>query len=313
MKRNKKKGIWASVRDAGCARCLAGLFSLGMALSAVSVSIMPALVVSAEEFTVTDAGGTAVIQTDALNVRSGPGKEYEAIGKARAGEEYTVSGETENGWYRIDYNGGEGYVSGEYVTVALSGQEKEADAENGEEKEVAPIPGLPGVWQKIKAGGMLSVAAAILIPVLILAIVFTVRSMMRAGDEEEDEDYPDDEEFEEDEYDPEDGEFEEDGYDPEDEEFEEDGYDPEAVEPAAEKEEDLREERAREAFLRREVAPYIEEETALRRAAEELEAKKAAGKDEETDEELRQAMEKLSELQQEIERIKQKKEKESDK
>ena len=301
MKRNKKKGIWASVRDAGCARCLAGLFSLGMALSAVSVSVMPALVVSAEEFTVTDAGGTAVIQTDALNVRSGPGKEYEAIGKARAGEEYTVSGETENGWYRIDYNGGEGYVSGEYVTVALSGQEKEADAENGEEKEVAPIPGLPGVWQKIKAGGMLSVAAAILIPVLILAIVFTVRSMMRAGDEEEDEDYPDDEEFEEDEYDPEDG------------EFEEDGYDPEAVEPAAEKEEDLREERAREAFLRREVAPYIEEEAALRRAAEELEAKKAAGKDEETDEELRQAMEKLSELQQEIERIKQKKEKESDK
>ena len=301
MKRNKKKGIWASVRDAGCARCLAGLFSLGMALSAVSVSVMPALVVSAEEFTVTDAGGTAVIQTDALNVRSGPGKEYEAIGKARAGEEYTVSGETENGWYRIDYNGGEGYVSGEYVTVALSGQEKEADAENGEEKEVAPIPGLPGVWQKIKAGGMLSVAAAILIPVLILAIVFTVRSMMRAGDEEEDEDYPDDEEFEED------------GYDPEDEEFEEDGYGPEAVEPAAEKEEDLREERAREAFLRREVAPYIEEEAALRRAAEELEAKKAAGKDEETDEELRQAMEKLSELQQEIERIKQKKEKESDK
>ena len=301
MKRNKKKGIWASVRDAGCARCLAGLFSLGMALSAVSVSVMPALVVSAEEFTVTDAGGTAVIQTDALNVRSGPGKEYEAIGKARAGEEYTVSGETENGWYRIDYNGGEGYVSGEYVTVALSGQEKEADAENGEEKEVAPIPGLPGVWQKIKAGGMLSVAAAILIPVLILAIVFTVRSMMRAGDEEEDKDYPDDEEFEEDEYDPEDG------------EFEEDGYDPEAVETAAEKEEDLREERAREAFLRREVAPYIEEEAALRRAAEELEAKKAAGKDEETDEELRQAMEKLSELQQEIERIKQKKEKESDK
>lgn len=289
MKRNKKKGIWASVRDAGCARCLAGLFSLGMALSAVSVSVMPALVVSAEEFTVTDAGGTAVIQTDALNVRSGQGKEYEAIGKARAGEEYTVSGETENGWYRIDYNGGEGYVSGEYVTVALSGQEKEADAENGEEKEVAPIPGLPGVWQKIKAGGMLSVAAAILIPVLILAIVFTVRSMMRAGDEEEDEDYPDDEEFEE------------------------DGYGPEAVEPAAEKEEDLREERAREAFLRREVAPYIEEEAALRRAAEELEAKKAAGKDEETDEELRQAMEKLSELQQEIERIKQKKEKESDK
>lgn len=45
----------------------------------------------------------------------------------RAGQPLSVTGKCSNGWYRIDYNGGVGYVSGDYVTVA-PGQDEKSDA-----------------------------------------------------------------------------------------------------------------------------------------------------------------------------------------
>ena len=39
----------------------------------------------------------------------------------------SVTGKCSNGWYRIEYNGGVGYVSGDYVTVA-PGQSEKSDA-----------------------------------------------------------------------------------------------------------------------------------------------------------------------------------------
>ena len=50
----------------------------------------------------------------ALNVRSGPGTNYNILGKLYSGELVEILGST-GGWYKISYNGGTGYVSAEYV------------------------------------------------------------------------------------------------------------------------------------------------------------------------------------------------------
>ncbi len=239
-----------------------------------ALATMPALTLQAEEFSVTDVTGVATIQADALNVRTGPGKEYEALGKAKAGEEYMVTGES-GGWYRIDYNGTEGYVTGEYVQFAEKTSDGDSQKTEVPEEEVAPIPGLPGIWQKIKSGGIVPILAVVLIPIVLIGLGFTVHSLMRGEDDAEDfdeEDFEGEEEFAGDE-----------GFEGDEEHFDE---------------------RAGEAYLSREVAPFIEEEERLRKEAEALEARQEKQKATETDEELQNAMEKLAELQKEIERIK---------
>ena len=57
------------------------------------------------------------ITTGLLNVRSGPGTEYGVVGSLVMGEKVHRTGiYAENGWYRIDYNGAECYISGKYCT-----------------------------------------------------------------------------------------------------------------------------------------------------------------------------------------------------
>ena len=60
--------------------------------------------------------GTVKISSNTLNVRKGPGTGYARIGSVKKGATVTILGE-ENGWYKIEYNGGTGYVSKEYVQV----------------------------------------------------------------------------------------------------------------------------------------------------------------------------------------------------
>ena len=49
-----------------------------------------------------------------LKVRSGPGTSYEEIGRATVGNKYTYLGQ-QSGWYKISFEGGEGWVSGDYA------------------------------------------------------------------------------------------------------------------------------------------------------------------------------------------------------
>lgn len=49
-----------------------------------------------------------------LRVRSGPGKSYAEIGRATPGEKYTHLGE-QSGWFKIDFHGRDGWVSGDYA------------------------------------------------------------------------------------------------------------------------------------------------------------------------------------------------------
>ena len=59
---------------------------------------------------------TGTITADRLNIRSGYGTNYSVIGTLTNGTKVEIV-ESQNGWYKIKYNGGYGYVSGDYVKV----------------------------------------------------------------------------------------------------------------------------------------------------------------------------------------------------
>ncbi|MBD5554778.1 MAG: SH3 domain-containing protein [Roseburia sp.] len=50
-----------------------------------------------------------------VNVRKGPSADTEKIGSLSTNQKVTVTGQAENGWYRIDCNGEAGYVSDKYL------------------------------------------------------------------------------------------------------------------------------------------------------------------------------------------------------
>ncbi|TYR78932.1 SH3 domain-containing protein [Priestia megaterium] len=63
------------------------------------------------------ASTTYKVTASALHVRSGAGTSYKSIGKVYKGQTLSVSAKQSNGWYKINYNGKTGYVSGKYVQV----------------------------------------------------------------------------------------------------------------------------------------------------------------------------------------------------
>lgn len=67
--------------------------------------------------------------TVTLNVRSAPSKDSDKLGMVGQETPLSVTGKCANGWYRIDYNGGVGFVSGDYVAASQdSTQAQNADA-----------------------------------------------------------------------------------------------------------------------------------------------------------------------------------------
>ena len=59
---------------------------------------------------------TGVVTATSLNVRSGYGSSYSKIGTLSNGAKVEIV-ESKNGWHKIKYNGGYGYVSGDYIKV----------------------------------------------------------------------------------------------------------------------------------------------------------------------------------------------------
>ena len=70
---------------------------------------------SVPAFTVNDMNSTMYVNS-AVNVRKGPGTEYEVIGSLAGNVSVQVTGQASTGWYRISYNGGEGYCSNNYLS-----------------------------------------------------------------------------------------------------------------------------------------------------------------------------------------------------
>lgn len=74
--------------------------------------------------------GWAMVTTegDPLNLRSGAGTTFNAIAKIHNGASVKVLG-VFDGWYKITYNGAEGYVSSDYITLTADdkGTRKDGD------------------------------------------------------------------------------------------------------------------------------------------------------------------------------------------
>ena len=65
-------------------------------------------------YTVTDMEKTMYVQRS-VNVRSGPGTGYDKIGALNTNDEVKITGQADNGWYRIEYKGNAGFVSNNYL------------------------------------------------------------------------------------------------------------------------------------------------------------------------------------------------------
>jgi len=68
--------------------------------------------------TPTLAQAAEVVANSQVNVRGGPGTNYNIVGAADAGQHFPITGKNNDGtWWQIDYNGQKGWVFGELVTA----------------------------------------------------------------------------------------------------------------------------------------------------------------------------------------------------
>lgn len=98
--------------------------------------------------------GAGTVTADALRLRSTPAAEGEILATASSGTNVVVLEEAENGWYKVNYNSVEGYMSGEYLDVATK-----ADTDLGYGKVDAD-----GSTLNMRAGASTSFASLCSIP-----------------------------------------------------------------------------------------------------------------------------------------------------
>ena len=67
--------------------------------------------------TVTGVNDTVYINGNGVNVRSGPGTEYDILGTENNGKQLARTGRTSNGWSQVAYNGQTAYVIDSYLTT----------------------------------------------------------------------------------------------------------------------------------------------------------------------------------------------------
>lgn len=65
--------------------------------------------------TVQQGTGTYTVNVSSLNVRTGPSTSHTVLGSVNKGKTVQVVGEVQD-WFKINFNGGTGYVSKDFVT-----------------------------------------------------------------------------------------------------------------------------------------------------------------------------------------------------
>ena len=70
----------------------------------------------------TIAYGAATVTASALNIRSGPGTTYSILGMVRKNNRVVILERTSEDWYKINYQGTEGYVSTDYLNNILKAE-----------------------------------------------------------------------------------------------------------------------------------------------------------------------------------------------
>ena len=82
-----------------------------------SMSETPAPASDTETATAETESATVTILGD-MNIRSGPGTDYDRIGGATAGEAFVITGKSPDGeWWQIDFDGQSGWIYAPYVTA----------------------------------------------------------------------------------------------------------------------------------------------------------------------------------------------------
>ena len=210
MKRDRLKSGILSVKYA---------VKMAMASILLSVFLFSGVVYAEEDYKVTEMNMQGTIKTDSsLNVRSGPGKEYESIDKVSNDVVLKITGLADNGWYQVEIGGRTGYVSGQYVDTVEIVQEEAA--EPGEEEVIGePEEGYRGLNQSPFV--MKTAAIGGIIVVVLVMLFLTVKGIRKGGDDQDD-DYEDDGDYEADDYE-DDGDYEADDYD-DDGDYEADDY-----------------------------------------------------------------------------------------
>ena len=66
--------------------------------------------------------GAGTVTADALRLRSTPATGGEILATVSSGTSVVVLDEAEDGWYKVNYNSVEGYMSGEYLDVATKAE-----------------------------------------------------------------------------------------------------------------------------------------------------------------------------------------------
>lgn len=67
-------------------------------------------------YDVTDIEDKTMYSKTSLNVRKGPGTNFDKVGTLSLNEAVKCVGQCENGWYKIEFNGSDAYVSGKYLS-----------------------------------------------------------------------------------------------------------------------------------------------------------------------------------------------------
>ena len=91
------------------------------------------------------AGGTLAVNGEDVNVRSGPGTGYEALGQVSRGVTLTVTGKSDN-WYQVEYKGGTGYIIEDYVILNSAEPAADSAQDTAAMDEAALAATLEGDW-----------------------------------------------------------------------------------------------------------------------------------------------------------------------
>ncbi len=71
----------------------------------------------------------AIIETNHLNVRSGPGTHFEKIDQVNTNEIYQII-QIQDDWVEIEINGNSGWITTEYITIEQETEEQSSETEN---------------------------------------------------------------------------------------------------------------------------------------------------------------------------------------
>lgn len=274
---------------------------IGMAFAmvlAVLLLLFPVTVHAEGELQVTELSTQGEITSD-VNVRKGPSTDYDKIGTVRVGETIPVTGETADGWYRVTYQGQEGYIYGKYMTVQQTEPPADNNPQDGDGTAPGELPEKEGGFSALKL-----VAIVFIIIVIIIMIFLTIRSMRQTVDEDDEDE--DEEDYEDEDY----GDDDEDGEDAGEEDTEEET----APESSAQKQSKSEPYVLREEDYQLHIDPkYFEDEPVpqpecvtgyLKKKQEEEELEKKKEEEKASSGDLQKAMDKLQELQEELERLK---------